>query len=64
MSISGSVMEAMRRAAATAGQTSSGADFSIDPKYQGELRAVMANYIAHQVGHRLRTSEFLAVSAK
>ena len=57
VSVSGPVITAMRQAA-------SGGEWTIDVKYQGELRAVMANYVAHQVGHRLRTSEYLAASAK
>jgi len=32
----------------------------IPPEVRGELRAVMASYVAHQVGHRLRMSDYLA----
>jgi len=31
----------------------------IDPTIRGELRAVMNNYFAHLIGHRLRLSEYL-----
>jgi DNA repair protein RecO (recombination protein O) len=33
--------------------------FTLDPAIQGELRAVMNNYFAHLVGHRLKMSEYL-----
>src|SRR6476620_7852587 len=36
---------------------------SLDPAIQGELRAVMCNYFAHLVGHRLRMSEYLGATA-
>jgi DNA repair protein RecO (recombination protein O) len=79
VSVSGSVIEAMRQAAissrhtpcadAEGRQTESAyylgdTELTIDPKYQGELRAVMANYIAHQVGRRLRTSDYLTAAVK
>jgi DNA repair protein RecO (recombination protein O) len=32
----------------------------LDPAIGGELRAVMSNYFAHLVGHRLRMSTYLA----
>jgi hypothetical protein len=31
----------------------------LNDSIRGELRAVMNNYLAHQVGHRLRMSEYL-----
>jgi DNA repair protein RecO (recombination protein O) len=31
-------------------------DFPLDPAIHGELRGVMTNYLAHLVGHRLKTS--------
>jgi DNA repair protein RecO (recombination protein O) len=35
--------------------------FQIDPAIRGELRAVMSNYFAHLIGHRLRMSDYLGV---
>ena len=51
VSVSGDVIEALRKA--TEGQS------QIDPAIRGELRAVMGNYFAHLLGHRLRMTEFL-----
>jgi DNA repair protein RecO (recombination protein O) len=36
--------------------------FALDPVIQGELRAVMNNYFAHLVGHRLKMSEYLGAN--
>jgi len=37
-------------------------EFRLDPAIQGELRAVMNNYFAHLVGHRLKMSEYLGAN--
>jgi DNA repair protein RecO (recombination protein O) len=36
--------------------------FTLDPAIHGELRAVMNNYFAHLVGHRLKMSEYLGAN--
>src|SRR5262245_51038694 len=68
VSVSSGVIAALKEAAkGTAGQASSGTHSrassgtptEIDQKIHGELRAVMSNYLAHQIGHRLRMSEYL-----
>ena len=59
VSVSGAVIAALTRAAEEeeldAGQPSRAMEESI----RGELRAVMGNYFAHLVGHRLRMSEYV-----
>jgi DNA repair protein RecO (recombination protein O) len=73
--VSSPVIAALRGAAAglpgaTAGLPSSDSDnnsapagsiaaLKIDPAIHGELRAVMSNYFAHLIGHRLRMSDYL-----
>jgi len=37
-------------------------EFQLDPAIHGELRAVMNNYFAHLVGHRLKMSEYLGAN--
>jgi DNA repair protein RecO (recombination protein O) len=60
VSVSGGVIAAIKKAATdTAGQASSGTPSEFDPKIYGELRAVMSNYLAHLVGHKLRMSDYL-----
>jgi DNA repair protein RecO (recombination protein O) len=60
VSVSSGVIEALRGATmGTAGQASSGTADELDLKIHGELRAVMSNYLAHLVGHRLRMSDYL-----
>jgi len=54
VSVSGAVVEAIRRAAEI---EDGGQPLVIEPAIRGELRAVMGNYFAHLVGHRLRISE-------
>lgn len=49
----------MKLVADPAGQTSGGQHFSLAPAIHGELRAVMNNYFAHLVGHRLKMSDYL-----
>jgi len=39
-----------------------GRQFKLEPSIQGELRAVMNNYFAHLVGHRLKMSEYLGAN--
>jgi DNA repair protein RecO (recombination protein O) len=55
VSVSGGVVAAMRQAA-----DDGAAAFALDPKIRGELRAVMSNYFAHLVGHKLRMSELVS----
>jgi hypothetical protein len=63
VSVSRGVIEVMQSATAlameTAGPASRSAALTIDPSLHGELRAVMNNYLAHLVGHRLKMSEYL-----
>jgi hypothetical protein len=70
VSVSNEVIQTLRAASAI-DETESGmeptelgrpGDFAINPSSQGELRAVMSNYFAHLVGHRLRMSEYLGAS--
>jgi DNA repair protein RecO (recombination protein O) len=56
VSVSGGVIAAM--SALSDAEPTSG--FRLDPAIGGELRAVMGNYFAHLVGHRLRMSTYLA----
>jgi len=55
------VIAALRQAA----EETSGAEHQIDiaPKLRGELRAIMNNYFAHLVGHKLRMPEHLGALA-
>jgi len=71
VNVSSGLLAALRQASASslaqpperAGQVSSAGeaatDFAFDPAIRGELRAVMNNYFAHLIGHRLRMSEYL-----
>ena len=61
VSVSGPVIAALRQAA----EETSGAEHQIDiaPKLRGELRAIMNNYFAHLVGHKLRMPEHLGALA-
>jgi DNA repair protein RecO (recombination protein O) len=64
VSVSSGVIAALRQMSAaeaesTAGQASRGSQSTLDPMIHGELRAVMNNYFAHLIGHRLRMSEYL-----
>jgi DNA repair protein RecO (recombination protein O) len=66
VSVSSGVIGAMRSAselvtASNAEQTDK-PPFMLDPVIQGELRAVMNNYFAHLVGHRLKMSEYLGAN--
>jgi DNA repair protein RecO (recombination protein O) len=67
VSVSGGVIAALLQAAemedGTAGQASSGTQVQLDPAIHGELRAVMSNYFAHLIGHRLRMSEHVGALA-
>jgi hypothetical protein len=49
------VIAALRQTAAAEGREI----VAIGEKIKGELRAVMSNYFAHVVGHRLRMSDYL-----
>jgi DNA repair protein RecO (recombination protein O) len=56
VSVSGGVMDVLRQA--TEGEPPTVTP-SVNPAISGELRAVMNNYFAHLVGHRLRLSDLL-----
>ena len=56
VSVSGAVIETLR----TMSEQNQEA-IAIDPAIRGELRAVMGNYFAHLIGHRLRLSDYLGV---
>jgi DNA repair protein RecO (recombination protein O) len=58
VSVSGGVLAALRSAAGE-----EAASRPLVPAIRGELRAVMNNYIAHLVGHRLRLPEYLGTLA-
>jgi DNA repair protein RecO (recombination protein O) len=60
VSVSGSVIEALRRFAADSDQQVA---IELDDSIRGELRAVMGNYFAHLVGRKLRMSEYLGVQS-
>jgi DNA repair protein RecO (recombination protein O) len=53
VSVSGGVIEALQAV------TNDGAEQHLEGSIRGELRAVMSNYLAHVVGHRLRMSSYL-----
>ena len=55
------VIEALR---AASDLEMDGAGIALDPTVRGELRAVMNNYFAHLIGHRLRMSEYLGALAQ
>ena len=55
--VSGAVITALQRAGGELEDHEQ--PLTIDPTIRGELRAVMGNYFAHLVGHRLRMSEYL-----
>jgi DNA repair protein RecO (recombination protein O) len=56
VSVSGPVIDALRRAAAADDEEQT---LALDPAIRGELRAVMGNYFAHLLGHGLRMTEHL-----
>lgn len=56
VSVSGEVIGVLRQA--TSGESAT-SNASLEASVQGELRAVMKNYFAHLVGHRLRMSDYL-----
>jgi DNA repair protein RecO (recombination protein O) len=56
VSVSGGVIEALE----AINDHAKANGFRLDPAIGGELRAVMGNYFAHLVGHRLRMSPYLA----
>lgn len=53
VNVSGGVIDALQRV------TRDGSASHLEPTIRGELRAVMANYLAHLVGRRLRMSSYL-----
>ena len=57
VSVSGPVITALQQAAGA--NESEMHPLAMEQTLRGELRAVMANYFAHLVGHRLRMSEYL-----
>ena len=60
VSVSGAVIAALRNASQPTGGTAG----DIDQAILGELRAIMSNYFAHLIGHRLRMSEYLGMPPK
>jgi hypothetical protein len=56
------VIDAIRQASSREGEAP--AEPFLEPATHGELRAVMGNYFAHLIGHRLRMSESLGGLAK
>ena len=60
VSVSGPVIEVLRQASEGEQQL---APTEINPKLRGELRAIMKNYFAHLVGHKLRMPEHLGALA-
>ncbi len=54
VSVSGAVIDVLRDAS-----SDEASDLAIAPATHGELRAVLNNYFAHLIGHRLRMSESL-----
>jgi DNA repair protein RecO (recombination protein O) len=59
VSVSEPVIAALRQAAAGTAEGT----MEIAPKLRGELRAIMNNYFAHLVGHKLRMPEHLGALA-
>jgi DNA repair protein RecO (recombination protein O) len=63
VSVSSAVIAALRQASLAneehAIESGGVTTLKIDPAAAGELRAVMGNYFAHQLGHRLRMSDYL-----
>jgi DNA repair protein RecO (recombination protein O) len=57
VSVSGSVIAALERAAERVEEGQQ--PLVVEESIRGELRAVMGNYFAHLVGHRLRMSEYV-----
>jgi len=58
VSVSSAVIEVLREASSREGEAP--AEPAVQPAIRGELRAVMNNYVAHLIGHRLRTSDLLS----
>jgi DNA repair protein RecO (recombination protein O) len=61
LSISAPVLAALRRLADPAGDAWRG---ELDPRMQGELRAVLNHYWSHHLGHEPRMHRYLAASKK
>jgi DNA repair protein RecO (recombination protein O) len=59
VSVSGPVIAALRQAAEETAER----PIEIPPRLRGELRAIMNNYFAHLVGHKLRMPEHLGALA-
>lgn len=59
VSVSGPVMAVLRQAAETTAEE----PMEVAPRLRGELRAIMNNYFAHLVGHKLRMPEHLGALA-
>ena len=60
VSVSGPVIEVLQQACDEEQRL---APMEINPKLRGELRAIMNNYFAHLVGHKLRMPEHLGALA-
>lgn len=61
VSVSGPVIAALRHAAEEVSEADRPIEFP--PQLRGELRAIMNNYFAHLVGHKLRMPEHLGALA-
>jgi DNA repair protein RecO (recombination protein O) len=59
VSVSGSVITTLRQASEITAES----PIEIAPRVRGELRAIMNNYLAHLVGHKLRMPEHLGALA-
>ena len=55
VSVSGAVIEVLRRAA----EAETAGEVTTEKAVRGELRAIMNNYFAHLIGHKLRMPEHL-----
>lgn len=62
VSVSGPVIAALRQAAEETNEAER-RPIEIPPKLRGELRAIMNNYFAHLVGHKLQMPEHLGALA-
>lgn len=58
VSVSGGVIAALRQMT-----EQNGTEYRLNSTILGELRAVMSNYFAHLVGHRLRMSAYLGAAS-
>jgi DNA repair protein RecO (recombination protein O) len=62
VSVTSAVIDVLREASSREREAPAG--LFLDAKIHGELRAVLNNYFAHLIGHRLRMSDSLGSSSK